>query len=595
MPYLPTIVNLALIGNCNYQALIDSQARVQWLCWPRFDSSFVFGGLLDAYRGGEFSVSPKEESFASEQSYLPNTNLLRTVFQSAGGEFEVIDFAPRFVQYERFFKPNMLVRRIRRLSGNPSIKVVCRPVYDYGRYEPPHYAASNHIGWAMPGAQLRLTTNASLSYVQEGRPFKLEDTVFLALTWGPPLEAPLVDTCETFYLRTRRYWETWVKHGTLPDQFQAEVIRSSLALKLHQYEDTGAITAATTTSLPEHPGAGRNWDYRYCWLRDACFTVGALRRLGQFEEMEAFVAFLANLAEDSADRLQPVYGISGQSELHENTLPHLDGYLGNQPVRSGNDAYRQLQNDVYGEMLAGIATLFLDLRFRDLPGARSTDLVHRLLQRIADTMTEPDAGLWEKRDTPRLHTFTLLMHWLGAQAARHIGERYHDQTLIQRAVAVADSARTLIDERCWRPELGMYADAVDSNEADASLLMMINLGFLSRADSRAESHVRETAKRLSAGGHLLYRYLHNDGIGETKAAFTVCGFWYAEALARLGHKREAEDVFRALVAHSNHVGLLSEDIDPSTGDQWGNFPQTYSHVGLINAAFAISPVTGPMI
>jgi GH15 family glucan-1,4-alpha-glucosidase len=583
-------VKLALIGNCSYQALIDASGQVVWLCWPRFDSSFVFGSLLDVERGGEFSVEPAQGLFETVQAYLPNTNILRTVFTSEAGSFELVDVAPRFKQYERFYKPAMLVRRIRRLSGDPVVRIRCRPVYDYGRLEPESFLASNHIEWKIPGAQLRLTTNVPLSYIREAREFLLERDAYVVLTWGAPLEAPLAETCESFLARTRRYWEGWVKHTSLPGRFQHQVLRSALALKLHQYEDTGAITAATTTSLPEHPGSGRTWDYRYCWLRDAYFTLRAMRRLGHFEEMEAFVAFLKNLAESSPEHLQPVYGISGERDLHERVLAHLAGYRGEGPVRAGNAAYAQVQNDVYGEMIAAIAPLFLDIRFEDQITRRSDRLVRRLLERIARTLEEPDAGIWEIRNDTRLHTFSLLMHWVGARVAARIGRRLGDAELEGHAGGLAARARTLIEERCWRPELGHYGDSVSTDNADASLLMMMNLGFLRAGHPRAAEHVDALAKRLSVNRHLMQRYRHHDGIGETRATFTVCGFWHAEALARLGRRDEAERVMEELLGYANPVGLLSEDVDPATGESWGNFPQTYSHVGVINAAFALSPL-----
>lgn len=585
----------SLLGNCSYQALVDDRARVTWLCWPRFDSSFVFGSLLDAEKGGEFSISPREDAFDSEQSYLPFTNIVATTFTTASGSFEVVDFAPRFLQYERSFKPTMLVRRIRKLSGAPSVRVVCRPVYDYGREVPGYYTASNHVQWLLPYAQLRLTTNAPLTYVTEGRPFALNDPIYLVLTWGQPLEAPLRETCESFLARTRRYWETWVKHASLPERFQEPVIRSALALKLHQFEDTGAITAATTTSIPEYPGSGRNWDYRFCWLRDTCFTLGALRRLGHFEEMQAFVNYLHNIAESAGDKLQPVYGISGERILTESLLDHLSGYQGNTPVRIGNHAYAQVQHDVYGEMVAAMAPLFLDVRFCDYADERSTALLHTLLRGIERYLEAPDAGLWEKRDEPKLYTFTLLMHWIGATAANHVGTYCKDSALADWGGRLAERAREIIEKRAWRPELGCYADVVDEGTVDASLMMMVNLGYLPPGHAHAESHVRELAKQLGANDHLLHRYKHHDGIGDTHSTFTVCGFWHAEALARLGHLRDAEQVFTQILGYANHVGLLSEDIDPRTGTMWGNFPQTYSHVGLINAAFALSPVSSPIL
>ncbi|MCA9630657.1 MAG: glycoside hydrolase family 15 protein, partial [Myxococcales bacterium] len=579
----------ALIGNCSYQALIDDRGSVTWLCWPRFDSSFVFGSILDSKRGGEFRVRPRESEFETEQDYLPNTNILRTVFSSEAGRFELIDFAPRYKQYDRSFKPNMLVRRLRPLEGRPSVRVSCRPVYDYGALEPQSYVASNHVQWQVDGGPLRLTTNVPLAYLLEERPFLLTQEAYVVLTWGNPLEASLEETCESFLARTRKYWETWVKHTNLPGIFQREVIRSALALKLHQYEDTGAITAATTTSIPEHSGSGRNWDYRYCWLRDTYFTLHAMRRLGHFEEMERFVSFAQNLAEGS-ETLQPVYGISGESRLSERTLDHLAGYLdANPPVRCGNAAYLQVQNDVYGEIIAAVAPQFLDLRFDTHNNAHAATLVHRLLGYIEHTMELPDAGIWEYRAEPEVHTFPLLFHWTGAALAARIGKAISDPSLEGKALGLVARARSIIEEQCYRPDLGIYAESTNprNNNADASLFMMVNLGYLSRGNPRAERHVRELHKKLSVDRYLMKRYNHFDGIGETHGTFTVCGFWAAEALARLGYREEAIEACEQLIKHANHVGLFSEDIDPKTGEQWGNFPQTYSHVGLINAAFAI--------
>jgi len=588
-------MKLALLGNCAYQALVDDRARIVWLCWPRFDSSFVFGSLLDEQRGGEMSVTPTGGDWEVEQGYLPETAILRTVFSRGDAAVEVVDFAPRFLQYERSFKPTMLVRRVRRLSGSPTVRVVCRPVHDYGRSECDSYLASNHIEYMVPGARMRLTTNAPLTYVREGRPFALEETIYLVMTWGEPLEASLAETCEGFYGRTRHYWETWVKHAAIPERFQHEVIRSAITLKLHQFEDTGAITAAATTSIPEYPGSGRTWDYRYCWLRDACFTLGALRRLGHFEEMERFASFLLNVAEDAGDQLQPVYAISGEGRIDEQVLDHLSGFRGDGPVRVGNAAYQQLQHDVYGEMLGAVAPLFRDVRFRDLQGKRSTALLHRLLASIDAHLESPDAGLWEKRESARLYTFTLLMHWTGAAAAAMVGKTVGDTTLVNRGDDLAARAATLI-EGAWRPDLQMYADSPAGDQADGSLMMMVNLGYLPARSDRSIHHVRALARALSANGsHLLYRYRHHDGIGDTHAAFTVCAFWYAEALARQGFHQEAEEVFTHVLSHTNHVGLLSEDIDPKSGARLGNFPQTYSHVGIINTAFCLAPPSGPLI
>ncbi|MEE9381834.1 MAG: glycoside hydrolase family 15 protein [Nannocystaceae bacterium] len=582
-------MRFGLIGNCSYQALIDDRGCVNWLCWPRFDSSFVFGSLLDSERGGTFSIQPAGDDWTSVQRYVPNTNVLHTRFDTPRGSFELLDFAPRFSQYERFIKPTMLIRRLRLICGSPRVRVRCTPVYDYGRLQPNPVISSNHIQWDLGDASLRLTTDVPLSYVLESQPFVLARDADLVLTCGIPLEAPLAETAERFLYATQRYWETWVKHLRLPGICQAEVIRSALALKLHQFEDTGAITASATTSLPEAQGAGRNWDYRFCWIRDAAFVVGALMKLGHFEELEQFERYLESIVGNAGATIQPVYSVSGDASLSEETLDHLAGFRGNLPVRIGNLAHAQRQHDVYGEMIRSIAPLFLDLRFRSEPSLARLELIDYLLDGMSRTVGQPDVGLWEKRDKPRVHTFTQLMHWSGARTAKRIAESLKDEARSLRAQAIADRARTEI-EKAWRPA-GYFADAVDTDHVDASLFMMVNLGYLQADEPRATRHVRELHARLAAKPHihLLRRYVHPDGLGETEVTFTICGFWYAEALARLGEKQEATQVMEALIRHANHLGLLSEDIDPRDGSQWGNFPQSYSHVGLINAAFAIEP------
>ena len=327
---------LGILGNCSYNALV-SYGSVEWLCWPRPDSSFIFGPLLDRELGGSFVVQGVDAPDV-RQEYLENTNVLRTVFFGQDGSFELLDFAPRFQLYDRPFKPSMLVRILRPLSGDPRASIICRPVHDYGRQVAGTWRASNHIEYTGCDAPVRLTTNVPLSYVEEERSFLLESDRHLVLTWGQPLEAGLEETAERFLERTLNYWRQWVKSTRVPRDYQAEVIRSALVLKLHQYEDTGALLAATTTSLPEHPSSGRTWDYRFCWLRDAYFTLNALERLGHAEEMERFLLFLRNVAEERDRRLRPVYTITGGSSAPERELDHLAGFEGERPVRIGNQA-----------------------------------------------------------------------------------------------------------------------------------------------------------------------------------------------------------------------------------------------------------------
>ena len=576
-----------IVGNCAFSALIED-GSVSWLCWPRMDSEFLFGRLLDADKGGSFDVEAVGQRGVSTE-YVENTNVLRTVFESTTGRFELIDFAPRFYLYDRYFKPTMLVRILRPLEGEPVVRVRCRPVADWARAEVSSYTASNHIEYRGLAAPLRLTTNAPLTWVAEGQPFPLLRDRHFVLTWGQPLESALEETAESFLSRTTDYWRRWVKSTRIPRDYQREVIRSALVLKLHQFEDTGAIIAATTTSLPEFPGSGRCWDYRYCWLRDTYFSLQAFERLGHSEEMERFLSYLHTICSTRGDDLQPLYAINGETELHEQVLDHLAGYRGEKPVRIGNQAYEHVQNDVYGEMILAISRMLLDTRFRGTEGVSSAlPLVRRLLRQIETRLEQPDAGLWELRNQAHLHSFSLLTPWAGAQRAAEIGEAIGDVALATDARAVEGRARQILETRCWDDERGALTQAAGRENLDAAMLLAVQFGFFAPGDPRARSHVEAIRSALSVDGGMLRRYDVADDFGVQEAAFTVCAFWLVEALARVDRRDEARDLFEHLLGHGNDLGLFSEDIVPSTGEQSGNFPQTYSHVGLINAAFCVA-------
>jgi GH15 family glucan-1,4-alpha-glucosidase len=580
-------VGLGIVGNCSFNALLD-RGSVEWLCWPRPDSSFVFGPLLDRQRGGSFVVEGVDATEVT-QEYVENTNVLRTVFTSPGGSFELLDFAPRFSLFDRFYKPLMLIRILRPLEGEPRAVVRCHPVYDYGQTGAHSWRGSNHLQFTELPTPVRLTTNVPLSYIEDERPFLLERDHHLVLTWGQPLEAGLEETAERFFERTVDYWRRWVKGTRTPRDYQREVIRSALALKLHQFEDTGALLAATTTSLPEHPGSGRTWDYRYCWLRDAYFTLNAFERLGHNEEMERFMFFLRNLCEEREGELQPAYTISGGSQAPERELTWLDGYKGEKPVRVGNQAFEHVQNDVYGEMILAVSRLFLDARFAgEVPPRTALDLVSQLLEQIERRLEEPDAGPWELRGVTRLHSFSVLTHWAGAQRAVEVAEALGDDGLRTRALEVQQRAAEILETRCWNDDLGVLTQAAEGTHVDAVMLLAVQLGFFAPDDPRADAHVNAIQKALRVNGGLLRRYAAADDFGVPEAAFAVCSFWLAEALALLGRHDEGRELFEHLLGLHNGLGLYSEDLLPGSLAQSGNFPQTYSHVGLINAAFRLS-------
>lgn len=575
-----------IVGNCAFMAHVQTNTNISWLCWPRFDSSFVFGGLLDDEKGGEFSVLPRGE-YTSKQYYIENTNVLVTEITCSDGSYRVTDFAPRFRQFERYFKPLMLIRKIEPLVDNPKVQVRCTPSYDYGKFQLSAHYGSNHIAFSGSPEPMRLTTDLPLSHFFEDQTLVLSEPKYLVLTYGKPLEAPLKSTAERFLSETINYWRLWIKHSNIAAFYQKEVIRSALALKIHQYEDTGAIIAAGTTSLPEYMGGGRNWDYRYCWLRDSYYVLTALNHIGQFEEMEKYASYIANISYEEQGRYQPLYGITGKKKLTETTLDYLKGYLGNQPVRVGNQAYEHIQNDVYGQALISVLPLFTDHRFVFKERTDSSQWVSYLLNKIEKTIDEKDAGIWEFRNIANRHSYSNLFQWAGSHAALQIGITIGDEAIQKRAKKLIEKASAHI-EKCYDEERKVYTHAVDSPHLDASTLQLIMMRYLDPDSQRAKDHLMALEKELKTPQGLFYRYRHKDDFGKPKTTFLICAFWYVEALACVGRVSEAKETFEKLLGYGNHLNLFSEDIDEKDGKQWGNFPQAYSHVGLMNAAYRIA-------
>ena len=579
--------DMGLVGNCAFLGLIGTDTAVRWLCWPRFDSSFVFGSLLDEEKGGEYRIRPAGgAAFTSHQYYEENTNVLCTEIETIDGSYRVTDFAPRFPQYERYYKPLMFIRKVEPLDGTPRVQVACRPVGDYGRLPLTRRRSSNHVAFLGLEEEIRLTTNIPLTYVLNEQDFLLNETKYLVLTYGAPLEAPLESTAEQFLRSTLAYWRGWVKSTSIGSFRQEQVIRSALALKIHQYEDTGAIIAATTTSLPEAPGSTRNWDYRFCWMRDTYYILTAFNNIGHFEELERYFQYIANLPLNGQDRYQPLYGIGGEARLVEQELP-LAGYRGNQPVRIGNDAYTHIQNDVYGQVLVALLPLYVDARFLDPTRRHAERLVTDALDRIAQTMDEPDAGLWEFRHIAQRHCYTYLFHWAGSHAAARIARRLGRPDLEAKADHLRETATAHI-EQCFSTGQAAYTSAIGSPYLDASTIQLIIMGYLDPASDKTHHHLEALEKELKTPEGLFYRYRHADDFGTPETTFLICSFWYVEALACVGRVAEAIAEFDKLAAYGNHLGLLSEDVDAKTGSQWGNFPQAYSHVGLVNAAYRIA-------
>jgi GH15 family glucan-1,4-alpha-glucosidase len=581
-------LDLGIIGNCTISALIDPLGTVVWSCFPRFDGDPLFCRLIDDGEQGFYGVE-LDELAGSEQHYLPNTAVLVTRLTDRNGDgVEITDFAPRFLQFGRIFRPTTLMRIVRPFGETPRIRIRLRPVFHYGAHRPEITRGSNHIRYVGPDFSLRLTTDAPLTYVLDETAFILEDQIVLMLGPDESLRGPVLETGREFFEQTAAYWRTLTMRLSVPFEWQDAVTRAAITLKLCSFEETGAIVAAMTTSIPEIEGQGRNWDYRFCWLRDAFFVVRALNRLGYIETMEDFLAYISNIVGSSEDgRLQPVYGIGLEARLIERQVDGLKGYRGNRPVRIGNQAYEHDQHDGYGSVLLAATQAFFDQRLRRPAGQHAFHRLETIGERAFALHEAPDAGLWEFRTKARVHTHSSVMCWAACDRLARIASHLN---LAQRATywqVRADQIRATVLRAAWNDSLGSFAASFGGDDIDASLLLMPEVGFIRPEDPRFAGTIAAIERQLKRGPHL-FRYVKADDFGQPANAFVVCTFWYIDALIAQGRRTEARELFENMLACRNHLGLLSEDIDPDTNELWGNFPQTYSLVGLINCAMKLS-------
>lgn len=584
-------LDLAMIGNCAISALIDAHARIVWSCFPRLDGDPVFHALLGAPdsnpEAGVFEIQ-LEGLVATTQEYVANTAILRTVLESPDGAIEIVDFAPRFKWRERSFRPQTLVRRIRPLRGSPRIRVVVTPGFDCGRAPHSLASGSNHMRFIGPDMTLRLTTDGPIDYLSSRTPFIVDAPINLIFGPDETLEGGVAETARDFEERTLDYWRTWVHRLALPLEWQDAVIRAAITLKLCSFEATGAIVAAVTSSIPEAPGSGRNWDYRFCWIRDAFFVVRALNSLAAVRTLELYFRWMMNVVAGSkGGHIQPVYGIGLETALDEQVIPELPGYRGSGPVRVGNQAYMQMQHDTYGNVILGASQAFFDKRLFMSAGVEEFERLEAVGEQAWLLHDKPDAGIWELRTRIRPHTSSAIMSWAGcdrlAKVAAHLG--LSDRARLWRERA--DAVKTAILTRSWSEERKSFVESFEGRHLDASVLLMGEVGLLQPQDPRFIATV-EALERTLARGPFMMRYEEADDFGAPETSFNVCAFWRVDALARIGRKEEAREIFEALLAARNPLGLMSEDTDAATGEAWGNFPQTYSMVGIINGAMRLS-------
>ena len=584
-------LELGVIGNASISALVNGAGEICWACMPRVDADAVFCSLLRERRVEDdfgFLAVDLAGVTRAEQAYLPHTPVLVTrLVDGNGGAVEVTDFAPRFRQFGRLFCPSQLVRMIRPLAGNPRIRVLVRPACDNGRERRQITWGSNHVRYLAADDTLRLTTDCSITAIVEGAQFVLREPLSLVLGQDETLQGSVADVARRFLEQSVDYWRDWVRDLSIPFEWQEEIIRAAITLKLAAYDDTGAIIAAPTTSIPEAAGSGRNWDYRHCWLRDAYFVVNALNRLNATRTMERYLGYIINIAAAADGALRPVYRVSGAPEMDERIVPTLPGYRGMGPVRIGNQASSQVQNDVYGSTVLAAAHAFFDRRLSAIGNAALFRQLESLGERAVAVHALPDAGLWELRGTARVHTFSSIMCWAACDRLAKIAARLALPDRARYWREHAGRIHAAICARAWNPKRASFSATFDGDSLDASLLLLAELGFLAAEDPRFVGTVAAVERELRRGD-FVFRYNEPDDFGAPANAFIVCTFWYIDAITRLGRREEARALFEAMLARRNRLGLLSEHIDPASGELWGNFPQTYSMVGMIKSATRLS-------
>jgi GH15 family glucan-1,4-alpha-glucosidase len=578
------------IGNCQVSALVDRRGRFVWGCAPRVDGEPLFSALLDGHNpdSGYWAID-LEDRVSTEQHYHRNTPILITRHMDADGNvMEVIDFCPYFRRLGRSYRPVAFARIVRPIAGSPRIRVRLRPSSGWGDRAQQTIGGTSHIRYQTDAMTLRLTTTGPVGMIHEERAFRLEKTLHFFLGPDESFSDNIARTLDAMQADTASEWQEWVRGLATPVEWQDVVIRAAITLKLCQHEETGAIVAAMTTSIPEHAGSQRNWDYRYCWIRDAYYTVQALNRLGALDVLERYLAYLRNIVDGAkGGHIQPLYGVLGEATLDEHFAEKLAGYRSMGPVRVGNQAYEQIQHDAYGQIVLSNTHGFVDSRLFRISGIEDFEALEKVGERAWHFHDQPDAGLWELRTRQGIHTYSAAMCWAACDRLANAADVLN---LPDRSALWRDRAahiRNRIEKAAWRPDTGRMSATFSDDLLDSSLLQLLDLRFLAPDDPRFVATLNAVEAGLRRGSHML-RYATEDDFGLPETAFNVCTFWLIEALHYTGRAGDARELFEEMLSRRTAAGLLSEDIDPQTGELWGNYPQTYSLVGMINCAVLLS-------
>jgi len=583
-------LNYGVIGNCRTGALVSEHGSIDWLCFPAFDSPSIFSKILDSDKGGCFAFIVSD-AYSIFQKYIQNTNILCTQFISAEGSFEVLDFMPRYHTIEGdHYLPPEIYRYIRLMNGKPRFRMMYDPRMNYAREEVIHRKHGDFIKtYSVENGQDNVYLYSDMDHdkILAGDEFVLEKDEYLLLSYNQKLVSIDINRVYLEYQRTKVYWLNWNNRSKKLALYNEQISRSLLTLKLMSYQDTGAVIAALTTSIPEAIGEQRNWDYRFCWIRDASMSIETILKMGHKGAAQRYMGFIKRIMRSRSDTFKVMYGLHGERELEEKVLPHLSGFENSIPVRIGNGAYNQRQNDSLGYLMDVIYCYYTNF-----PGSLDDveemwELMKSVVRMVYMDWRKKDKSIWEIRGDEKHYVFSKVMCWVAidraVKVARVLGKDYFEEVWSKEAELIKED----ILEHGWNKRLSSFTQSYDSDDADSSILLMEYYGFLPADDERYILTVEHTKKELFNNG-LMYRYRNDDGFGMTSSSFTMCTFWLIRALHVTGNQEEARAIFDKLLSYSNHLGLFSEDLDFNTKRMLGNFPQAYSHLALINTAMLFS-------
>ncbi|MGA0373453.1 MAG: glycoside hydrolase family 15 protein [Flavobacteriaceae bacterium] len=580
-------LNYGIIGNCKSSALINEDSSIDWSCLPQFDSPSVFGKILDEKKGGRFKIVC-EESYQISQKYLEKTAILMTLFDNGTDAFQLMDFMPRYQKDNGvYYAPPEITRLVKIIKGNPVIKVIYDPKLEYAQGETKNYIKDDYIVSVVDDERydtLTLYTDLNKTSVLNGDKINLDKDYFFKISYNEKIKPFTIDDIKFEFEKTKVYWLNWCfKTPTFNNVYKEQILRSAITLKLLTFEKTGAVLAAATTSLPETIGEVRNWDYRFCWIRDASMVIKVITKLGHLKIVKNFIEFIIDLIPDKDEKLQIMYGINGEKMLTEKTLDHLSGYHGSKPVRIGNAAFLQKQNDIYGILMDAIHFHIQKYIYETEKHEELWSIVKSIVWVVEHNWKHADKGIWEFRKEDRHFTFSKLLCWVAVDRAIKISEMIQSGKSANKWERLRTEIYQDIIENAWNEEVQSFTQSYGTLHLDASVLLMEPYGFIEANDPKYVKTVMAIEKELSHEG-LLFRYKNDDDFGTPSSSFTVCTFWFINSLYKIGEKEKSKAMFDQLLSYSNHLGLFSEDIDFKSKRLLGNFPQAYSHLALIDTA-----------